>query len=705
LLAFGVALIGAKFALLPLAFDFSLDLPFVVSKAVMSHALAYGIAAVLAIHILRSGAFVRWSPLHIPVLAFLLVNTMATLFAENGTLALFGTHARMLGLATTTDVVLLYFAIALLVRTRSDAIALGASAFVASAFVLAYEAVQLAGRDPFPWAAVFVTRPFSTLGQPTVLAQYLTVLAVAAVALAAVASLPSFVRAMLFCWSFILLAGAVATESRSLLIGIAAGIGVFVLLVWLRHPSRRVRVFSFGAGALASVTIAAVLLFTPLGERFAATIQEPRIGEDTAVIDRVEPSLATRLALYEIGLKMISERPLLGYGPDNFTVGVTRYRPEQAPELIRQSTVSSPHSWFFHVATDSGLLGLFSFLSIVVVAFALALGRPFRALVVMAVAAMAAWLGTGATTVNEVGTEWLFWASAGVAAAATGVPINSLLARNQKGTTLHRTRSRSRTAAFGAISIVLVAVAIAASTKATQAARWDREAETGRLGGIVSLAVALGESATRADGGRAEYWHTLGLAYLATARWRDAVNALARAASLTPHDVRFVGDLARAQLVLWTTGDSAGRTAALELGDRVVAVDRNNPQAHLTRAVVRQATGDLPEAIRSVQRALALDPNSVNERLYITATQVLLDSGRPADAVQIAQQGLVILSRITQPYELRFELARALTAVGQLNEALAEVEKALGIRPNYPQAEQLRTALRSELAKRVTPPP
>jgi tetratricopeptide (TPR) repeat protein/O-antigen ligase len=700
----GVALVGAKFAILPLIFDFGMDLPFVVSKAIVSHALAVALAAVIAALFVRFRAsLIRWSPLHIPILIYLGVNVLAAAFAANSTIALFGTHARMLGLVMTIDLAVLYFAIVVLVLTRSDAIALGIAAYSASLVVLAYEAIQLAGHDPLPWASVFVTRPFSTLGQPTVLAQYLTVLAIAAFALAIVWRAHLLLRALLLGYSAVLLSGAVATGTRSLLVGLAAGIATFVLLVWLVHPSRSTRVFSFAGGALASVAATAVLLFTPLGERLASTIESSAvIGDDTAVIDRIEPSVAARLVLYEIGLEIVRERPLLGYGPDNFTVGVPRYRPERGPELVRQSAVSSAHSWLVHVATDSGVVGAASFVAIAVTAFVLAVRGRFSAIVIATVAALAGWIGTGATTVNEIGTEWLFWACVGCVGAVTSVPIAGRLTGHRRAQ--HRSRVPLAMISAKALILIAAAVAVLAGANSLEASRLARDSDNARLAGNRAAAVRFGESAIEADPRRAEYWHKLGLAYAGVGRLREATDAFERAASLTPHDVRFLGDLARARLILGNSGDTVSRARAVELGDRVTQVDRNNPQSHLTRALVRQASGDLPEAIRSVERAFTLDPNSINERLYITATQVLIDTGRTTEAVRTAREGLDILVRTVQSYELRFELARALTVLGQFSDALSEVERALAIRPNYPQAEQLRLTLRAELAKRGAPP-
>ena len=76
-------------------------------------------------------------------------NRMRTA-AVNMTLAFFGTHDRMLGLGSTLDGAVTYFAAVSLVRTRHQLVALLAAIFLASAVVVMYEAVQLAlsGSDP-----------------------------------------------------------------------------------------------------------------------------------------------------------------------------------------------------------------------------------------------------------------------------------------------------------------------------------------------------------------------------------------------------------------------------------------------------------------------------------------------------------------------------------------------------------------------------
>src|SRR5712691_4245834 len=87
----GVGLICAKVALVPLVVDLGSDIPFVVAKGLLSHALAYALVGVIvALFILHGRAVVALSWLHLPVGAFLLINVVAAIFAADQMLALYG---------------------------------------------------------------------------------------------------------------------------------------------------------------------------------------------------------------------------------------------------------------------------------------------------------------------------------------------------------------------------------------------------------------------------------------------------------------------------------------------------------------------------------------------------------------------------------------------------------------------------------------
>jgi O-antigen ligase/Flp pilus assembly protein TadD len=697
----GIALVCAKVALVPLTFDVALDFPFAVAKGLLSHALAYVLASVIAALFIVSGSsFVVRSWLHWPVLGFIAANAIATVFAADRTLALFGTHARMLGFGTVIDWVLLYFAIVLLVRTRTEATAVVASALGGSLLVVGYEFVQITGRDPLQWNSDTTQRPISTIGQATSLAQYLTTVAVGTLGLGLlVDGLGRRVRGVLIAYAVILLIGAVATGTRSSLVGVTTGAIALMAFIWLVHERRRTLVIVLFGASVAAGALSLIFVPTFLGARLGGTLE--RLQSDTSdedLLSRLEPLGADRSALYKIGFDILRERPLFGYGPDNFVVGVPRYRPEGAHPQIQQSLATSGHSWVTYVASSSGLAGLAAFVATVMGAFVLALRHGRHTIALAGAALLAAFLGTGLTTVSEIGTDWLLWSAIAMVVAATNTSARAMSAQGSpKPRDSRRLTERvsfgRRTLAVGCVVVgVLIAMTAANAFGASRSARASQDA---RLVGRGPQALDLGLGATKSDPSRGEYWHTLGLAYVATARWRDAATAFGRSVDLQPYNSSYIGDLAQVQLVLANGGDSAARARAVELADDAVRTDPNNPRAHLTRAGVMQATGNVPEALRSVQRAIVLDPQSTNPALYVAACQVFTASGRASECVLLARQGLALIGETNQSISLRLELARALVATGQRAEALAELDVALRIRPNDPTVERLRSEIRS----------
>jgi O-antigen ligase/tetratricopeptide (TPR) repeat protein len=696
----GVALICAYVAFVPLVFDPRADWSFTVPKALLSHALAYMLLGVLAGLLITFGReAVVWSWLHVPVLAFLVVNVVATLVAQDRTLALFGTHARMLGLGSIAGWILLYFSVVVLIRTRADVVAIVIAGLGAAFLMLGYEAIQLLGRDPFRWNVDAATRPFSTNGQATSLAGYLTALSVASFACAVTVRAPRRIRAALLISALLLLAGAAATGTRSALIGLATGGVALVGLVWLRNSNPRARTLSVAAAAIASVAVAVLLTLTPVGARLLQSGSGAADSDQVAQLDLA--SLDVRAVLYQVAADVVREKPLLGYGPDNFVVGMTRYRPEHGPDEARLAYATSPHSWVAQIAVGTGLIGLGTFVAIVIVAFALTARSGFGAVTVGSATALVAYLGTGLTSVNDVGSEWLIWVSFGLIAVSTATASNGTqnLTRAERSSVDKGRRGSARVAqsAYALAGICVVAgVALAVTTVAAfDASRAAWRSQDARLVGRASDATAEAVSATSDDPGRAEYWQKLGLAYVADVKWRDAAKALERAVALAPWDVRYSDDLAQTQLVLANDGDAAARARAVQLVNDTVRRDPNYPDAQFTRALVMQFVGNIPEGIRSIERALTLSPHATNATWYVVATQLYVAAGRAGDGVRVAQNGLLVV----ESPQIRIELARALLANGQAQEALVQVDRVLATEPGNAIAQRLRVEILAAIPK------
>jgi hypothetical protein len=270
---FGVAVLCAYVLFVPVVFDRGFDWPFVVPRALLGHALAFVLAGVIAGLLVQFGRrTVPWSWLHVAVLVFLGVNVLATAFAADRYLALYGSHARMLGLATLASWAALYFAVVACVRERRDLVALAACALASAAAMLSYEAVQIAGLDPFEWNTNVALRPISTNGQPTTLGGYLTVLAMASLAIALVArSLARWARALVVLAMLALVAGAAATGTRSVLLGMAAGGVALLVIVLVRTAGGRARTVGALRVLAAAAVLVALVVVAPAGARIFQT--------------------------------------------------------------------------------------------------------------------------------------------------------------------------------------------------------------------------------------------------------------------------------------------------------------------------------------------------------------------------------------------------------------------------------------------------
>jgi tetratricopeptide (TPR) repeat protein len=289
----------------------------------------------------------------------------------------------------------------------------------------------------------------------------------------------------------------------------------------------------------------------------------------------------------------------------------------------------------------------------------------------------------------------------GLIAIATGAKANSGGDLIRSSSSPRDTRSHPRDRATGITAVlawvcVLAGVAVAVTTiSAFDASRAAWRSQEWRLAGKLNEAIAAALVATSRDPGRAEYWQRLGLAYVAATRWGEAANALERAVALAPWDVRMSSDLVQTQLILANSGDIAARLRAIQLADDAVGRDRNYPPAHYMRAVVMQFTGNVPEGLRSIERALALSPRTTNARWYVVATQLLVAAGRATDGVGVAEGGL----RIVESHLIRIELARALLASGRPQEALAQVESVLAVEPGNAPAQLLRDQILATIPK------
>ncbi len=164
------------------------------------------------------------------------------------------------------------------------------------------------------------------------------------------------------------------TGTRGSLLGFVGGlIVVAVILAIKEHKHKAVRNTAFGL--LASVILLVVFLATVRGTEFAKS--HPIIDRFSAIATLDLKSYATsagfaRITLWNMAWQGVKEKPILGWGQDNFPYVFAKY---YDPKMYSQEQwFDRTHNVFFDWLIAGGFLGLISYLAI----FAVALGLLWK---------------------------------------------------------------------------------------------------------------------------------------------------------------------------------------------------------------------------------------------------------------------------------------------------------------------------------------
>ena len=581
---------------------------FDLAKSVFSRTTEAAIAGCVGV------ALVRFGPKIFPsgrvaaaATAFLAVNLAATALAANRYLALYGEPDRFLGLTFVIDMLVLMVGTAVAFRTARDWAVAGAGLAGATLIAVGYAAVQFTGNDPIHWAADPRLRPFSTFGNPDMFGEFLSVAIGVAIAVTVIGSRPA-VRA---CAVIVLIATsliAVVTQSRGTAVAVAAALIALVIVM--------VRVYGGGRATFGRITIvglvglgsfAVVIGFTPLGDRVRGSF-----GGTQLTLDRV--------LLYDASLHAFFDRPISGWGPDNFGVAYPLYR---QVAVVRQLSTSEPstsaHSWLFQTAVATGALGVLALLGLI----ALAAQRLWSALRVAPTVSAAMILGSVAYwthaffTVGTVSVDWFPWVAFGAAVALAPGASKAPAVRSVPAW------------AYAAPLVAALLVAWSA-TSVLAASGAARVAGIALDQDVADIALSEAQAAVLKDDGRAEYWNTLGRAYSALHEWRKSAGAFIEATRRSPHDSTYWINLAKARAQQALAGDASGggKNAAIAAANSAVALDPSIPEPLVTLCDVSYAMGEYDLSLDAAGALLRMLPASNAYDGYAArAAIVALDPG------------------------------------------------------------------------------
>ena len=430
------------------------------------------------------------------------------------------------------------------------------------------------------------------------------------------------------------LAGVSLTGSLGALAGLGAGLGAACGLYALFGRARRARrAGAAGLGALGACAIALAVVLVVRGAEAPAPDPggaqqaegaRPALGGGNVMLERATSAewvgftAGNRLRIWESGLKAFAERPLLGWGPENYYVASARHI--SAPEGRRARVQYHAHNLALEEAVGKGAAGLAAWLALWALTALVALRAARRlddarqrALAVFAAAALAGWFAQAQTAFYSA-ESWLqhmlllgFFVHLEAAlragrdapaprrlpaalrlAAALRLPVRAGLAGPMRAT-LARIGPGARVAA-GAAALALAGASVAASIAihAGAAAMWRAD-----HGGpfIAELERAMGAFEPLAAGPRVVLFNNLALNWEVLARTdpREAARLLAladghAAAALAARPESWVLHHALARLYLEAAGTDpayAARAARHLERSRVLAPNLDPMEAPL----------------------------------------------------------------------------------------------------------------------------
>lgn len=152
------------------------------------------------------------------------------------------------------------------------------------------------------------------------------------------------------------------TGTRGTMIGILVGVVVtLAAIAW--HEKGKARTTLAGVLVVMAIVLGSIFAF-----KNSAFIQRSPTLARFASISPNDVTGSSRLAMWKISYEAWLERPILGYGQDNFSyVFAKKFNPEKMWNL--EPWYDRSHNVFFDWLIAAGIVGLLSYLSLYVVAF------------------------------------------------------------------------------------------------------------------------------------------------------------------------------------------------------------------------------------------------------------------------------------------------------------------------------------------------
>lgn len=340
--------------------------PFEFNKILLVYGFCAIITGIWVIKILLEKKMIlRSTPLDIPILLFLLVLLLSTLFSTYVPVSLWGKQTMPMGaLFPTLALILLYYAF---INNMQDQEKLDNTLYVlvaAGVITAIYGFFQHFGIDFIPWSTQFLSRSFGTIGQANGLAAFLGALS-PLLFLSIFTTKSPILRGIWGTLWLLLLICILFTASRSGLLGLA--IGLIFLLFWILLYSiktKEIKPFLLTLSIFGVLSVMAVSFYF-----YTSTLVQGKTQiSQTLEVGSLESSASTRMLVWQGAIHIWQKHPLLGSGPETFgdqynLVRLQKHNVSGGWNLL----FTKAHNEFLHILATTGTLGIITYLLMILV--------------------------------------------------------------------------------------------------------------------------------------------------------------------------------------------------------------------------------------------------------------------------------------------------------------------------------------------------
>lgn len=340
--------------LLPLVFIPLVIFPFVFSKLIFFQVLiGLTFPAYAALAWMEPAYRPRWKPLYIAIFVYFLAIGASVVFAVDPLRAWWGNQERMNGLFTVLHFFVWMTMSISVLRTWDQWKKLLGYQVILSVIMGCVSLLQI----PFPKLLLFPAGPRvgGLLDNPIYMAGY-QIFSFFLIALLWMKTSSKQVRILLGLAAIVDMGAFLAAQSRGALLGLAVGIAAFGGMWVLLGKSKKAKVAAIGL---------VMLFFGSYGILYAARDTDFVKSSALERLTNLQATTETRFIAWKIAWRGFLERPLTGWGYDNFHILFNKYyNPQSLRFGYYETWFDRAHNTVMDILSMTGLFGILTYAAI-----------------------------------------------------------------------------------------------------------------------------------------------------------------------------------------------------------------------------------------------------------------------------------------------------------------------------------------------------